>query len=264
MADGRTHQKYLQIYQNGYDLTGEIHRIGDLDWDYDFIEIAGLNWAIQGGYCERGHINTGQVNTILRFDTTAADSPHDWITGMDGKSVNTMIPFGIRASPVMGDPVWMAVHEQKSSKVTPADSGLVVGTINYSPSYDDALNNAMLYDIPWGYLLHVKAARTAASTATGHDNGAETSKGGWMMAQVFACAGTGNVTIKIQHASTNLNASFEDVTGLTTGAIANTAIPGAIVKQAAIDATIKQYTRWQIALSGITSVTFALAFVRGR
>ncbi len=264
MADGRTLQKYHKYYQNGYDLTGEVSKIGELGWEYGFSEMAGLNWAIQSGYCERATIKTGQLNTILRFDTVAADSPHDWIKGMDGASVNVMVAHGIRADPVMGDPVWCAVHEQKSSQVTPPDSGLVVGTIDYSPSYDDALNNAINYDVPWGRLLHPKAARTAVNTATGYDGGGATTKGGWMMAQIFAVAGTGTVTLKVQHSTTNIDANFVDATGLTTGAIANTAIPCAKIAQAATDLTINQFTRWQLVFSGCTSVTFALALVRGR
>jgi hypothetical protein len=75
--------------------------------------------------------------------------------------------------------------------------------------------------------------------------------------------GAGSVTFKVQDAASNLNASFADVAGLSVS-IAHTAVPGSAVAQAATSATIRQYTRFQIVLTGVTSVTFALALARGK
>ena len=46
--------------------------------------------------------------------------------------------------------------------------------------------------------------------------------------------------------------------------VANTAVPTAGVVELAVTATIRRYTRWQLSLTGITSITFALALVRGK
>jgi hypothetical protein len=263
MAEGRTVSRYHRIYQNGYDLSGEVSAFGDLDWDYPVEDVAAFNWSVRGGMCDTPTIRTGTVNTILRTADVGETNPHALIAGWNGQSVNLLIALGIRAAPAMGDPAWCVVQEQRRAVLTPPGSGLITGSIEYAPSHDDTAGSAINYDIPWGVILHPLGAETAASTATGHDGGAATSKGGWMMVQVTACAGTGTATFKVQHASTNSNANFSDVAGLS-AIISDTAIPGGFVAQAATTATINRYTRFQVALSGITSVSFILAFVRGR
>jgi hypothetical protein len=113
------------------------------------------------------------------------------------------------------------------------------------------------YARPWGVLLHAKAARTAANTATGLDQLAQTLKGGFMMYHVFA--GNGTAAVKVQHADTNLNGSFADL--LTSGVI-DCATPKSGIVQLSKSATVERYTRWQIALGTATTVTFAIAFNR--
>jgi hypothetical protein len=258
MADGRTLQRWLRLYQNGYDLSSDTLSVGPLVWDYGYEEQRGLNWAVAGGLCERATIQTGTVNTLLRTTDDPTTSPHDIIKGMDGQAVVQLIAVGVRAEPAAGDPAWCAA-QLSQSKVTPPTLGMVTGTIAFQPDVTAGMN----YDRPWGVLLHAKGARTAANTAAGLDGGAATTGGGYIVAQVFAVAGEGTVTIKCQSAATNLNANFADVTGLTLD-FAHTAVPGAAIAQAATTATINRYTRYQLVFDGITSVTFALALVRGR
>ncbi len=154
----------------------------------------------------------------------------------------------------------MGVFEQLGFQAAEQDRAMIA-TI---PFGDWDVQSLISYHNPWGSLVHALAAETAVNSAIGYDDGAggQTTKGGWMMYQITAVEGTGNVTTKIQDAATNTNPSFADLSGATSGAIANTAVPASGVVALAITATVRQFLRWQIVLSGITSVTFALAFVR--
>lgn len=263
---GRTHPKYLRCYVGGYDLSGETRSIGPLSWDYGYTEDSALTWEVQGGLCERATISTGQVNTIFRFDTTAATSPHDWLNGMNGNLRGVTVPFGSRTAPVAGDPTWMAVHRVKNVNTTPPDSGLVTATMDFSPSFygNDVTPTLINFDVPWGILLHANSAATGANTAVGIDRGGATTAGGWMLCQFLSYAGAGSATVTVQDAAVNNDAGFAAVAGLTTGAIAHTAMPGAVYAQTTNTATIRQYVRWQIALVGLTSCTFVLSFARGK
>lgn len=261
MAEGRTLQRHLRMYMNGLDLSSDFLSVGALSWDYGHEAQAALNWEIAGGLCDQATIATGTCNTLLNTGDPAG--AHEYLQLMDGELVAVTVPFGIRAAPAAGDPVWCAMHYAKA-KVTPPASGMVTGTIDYSPANVTPANAKLVYDVPWGVLLHAKGAETAANSATGIDGGAATTAGGYIVAQVFAIEGTGTVTIKAQSASTNSDGSFADVAGLTLD-FADTDVPSAAVAQAATDETIERYTRWQIVPDvGVDSVTFALALIRGR
>lgn len=263
----RSISRFSRFYAGGYDLSGETRSIGPLSWEHDQTDDACLDWEIKGGYCGSPTILTGQVNTILRHETDASLSPLDWLDGMAGTNAVIMAPIGEMAAPVAGVHTWMTAQRMKPPVMSGGgESEMTTVTLTFAPSgfLSDSAGTLLAYNNPWGRLIHAKAARTAANTATGYDWGASTTHGGWMMAQIFAVAGTGSVTITAQHASTNSDGSFSNITGLTTGAVADTSIPTAVIAQAATTATIERYTRWQISLSGITSVTFALSLARGR
>lgn len=261
----RTQKHFVQVYQNGYDLTGEARSLGPITWEAGFSPDAALGWEAMGGLCEQSSVTLGQVNTILRHETLDADSPNAWIHSMDQATVFVAVPFGIGKTAVLGDPVAQLVQVQRGSLIT-GEGPLSTLTINYESSATDgiAAANTINYAEPWGVLLHPKGSETAANTAVGWDNGAASTHGAWMMAQILSITGAGDVTIKVQDAATNLNGSFADVTGLTTGAVTNTSAPVAKIAQTAVTATIRQFTRWQIVFNGSTACTFVLSLVRGR
>jgi hypothetical protein len=258
----RTVTRYTRLYQNGYDLSGEVLAVGDLDWDYGFEEATAWNWDVRGGLFDRARIATGTANTILRVEDDGF-SPHDTLTGWQGSNVALMLAVGMGSAPALGSPAWCAVHEQKRVYLGVPAAGLVTVSLDYSPATAHG-STALAYDVPWGVILHPLGAETAVSTATGHDGGAASTGGGWMMAQITAIEGEGTPTIKVQHAETNSNASFTDVAGLSVP-VAHTDVPCAKIAQAATNTTINRYTRFQLAdLTGITSISFVLAFMRGR
>ena len=165
-----------------------------------------------------------------------------------------MVAVGIQGEPANNDVSFVGQFLQSGYTAGAGDNPISV-SIPFANT--QATASDLRYGQPWGVLLLAKAAKTAANSATGLDQTAQTLKGGYMCYQVFA--GNGTAALKVQHASTNSDGSFSDL--LSTGTIACTAPVAGIV---ALDphATVERYVRWQIALGTASTVTFALTFVR--
>ncbi len=255
---GRTTIKHARFYADGYDLSGYTRQFGPLTWAYDTAEEAALTDPVKGALPSTANLGVGTLNGF--FDNTATSGLHV-VANAPGANRTVMIPFGMRAAPVAGDPVFtgqftqIAYTEETDANWLYANVGF--GMVNRLAAV------AGKYSKPWGVLLHAQAARTGANTAIGIDDyGAATAFGGYMVYQIFSVVGTGSVIIKVQDAATNTNPSFTDLTGATSGSIAHTAVPTAGVVAIGTTATVRRYLRYQVSLTGITSVTFALAFVR--
>jgi hypothetical protein len=248
-----------RFYVDGYDLSGYQRKVGELKWESDApVDAASIDPIKSIVAVGQVQLGIGTFNGF--FDNTPTNGLHVVMNGAGVKRV-VMIPQGIRAAPTQGDPVYSGEFDQLDYK-SQVDNRVVVASIAFGDV--DAVAAALAYSKPWGVLLHAKAEETGANTAIGVDGGAQTTKGGYMVYQIFAVSGTGDVTLSVQDADTNLNGSFAALSPpLTSGAIAHTAVPCAGVVALATTQTIKQFTRWQMALSGITGCTFALAFVRG-
>lgn len=251
----RVVSKDLRCYIDGYDLSSYITNIGGLNWDYGFTQIAGLSEEIKGGL--PGQASTGIEAINGMFDSTATSGLHAVMSTVTNHHV--MIPFGVAGAPAIADFAYFGRFEQLGYQAEIGDGLTAVNMKFGQPSVDEELS----YDKPWGVLHHASAARTAANTAVGIDDYGSATTGGYMMYQIFSVIGSGTVTIKMQHADTNQNASFADLGGCTSGAIAHGSVPASDIKETtATSTTVNQYLRWQIALDTITSVTFALAFMR--
>ena len=199
----------------------------------------------------------GNINGV--FETsTGSNAMHDLFTSAD-TSRDVMIPIGIRAAPAAGDPVFVAQVNQNTYQAEPND-GVVTATLGLGNW--DMRADTIAYPYPWGWYLHAKAARTAVNTSSGaHDFGASASLGGYMMYQIFTGT-TGTVTIKVQDST---GGAWSDVEGLTSGALTNASTPASkVVATTLATTTIDRYVRWQLVFGTATSVTFALALVRGR
>jgi len=256
---GRTTIKHARFYADGYDLSGYTRQFGPLTWAYDTAEEAALTDPVKGALPSTANLGVGTLNGF--FDNTATSGLHVVTSGAVNNGRVTMIPFGMRAAPVAGDPVYVGQFPQIGYQAE-TDANWLYANLNFGMVSKLAAINGK-YSKPWGVLLHPNTAETAASTAVGVDDyGAATAFGGYMVYQIFAVAGTGSVIIKVQDAATNTNPSFADLTGATTGSIAHTAVPTAGVVAIGTTATVRRYLRFQVAITGITSVTFALAFVR--
>ncbi len=257
MTTGRTLKRWTRVYIDGYDFSGYTREVGPLSIVSPEVEQVGLSDSVRGALPDLPEVSMGTLNAIFSSDTGACVQA---VLGAPGVSRKVMIPIGIQAAPAQGDPVFMGAFNHNGFILSPSggDMALTVPFGRTSPA------EQMTYSNPWGVLLHASGEETSANTAVGiDDRGAASSLGGWMMYQVFSADGTGTLVVSIQDAATNSDASFADLLGATSGNIADSAVPCAGIVKLATNATVKRYLRWQLSLTGITSATFALSFVRG-
>lgn len=253
---GRTHSKYTRVYADGFDLSGFTREIGPLGVVHTEEEGVTFTDGVVGAHNGQGDAQIGTLNG--NFDDTATSGLHAVMNGA-GQKRDMMIPIGILAAPAEGDPVYCGTHEQLTYTGQPTAGSLVAASIVFG---NWALNAAtLLYAQVWGDLAHEKSAETGVNSAVAVIDGAvQTALGGYMMYQVFTSNGT--VAIKIQDASANNDGSFGDLA--TSGDVDASAAPKSGIVALGKTATVERYIRWQIALNTATTVTFALAFVRGK
>lgn len=257
MATNRTIGRWMRLYMDGYDISGYTLNIGEMGAEYEVEPKATLTEELKGILPGKENISFGPVNGV--FDSTASSGLH--AIAKDANALRTILTAcGFGAEPVVGDPAFIGKFQQLDYKGEPGAAGLTTANIVFG---SDSPVTDFNYENPWAYLLHPKAARTAVNSAAGVDDyEAASAFGLYMVYQIFAVEGTGSVVIKLEEASTNTDVNFADLTDATSGAIAHTAVPAAGLIQIGKTDAVKQYLRWQIVLTGITSVTFALAFVR--
>ena len=247
----RTVKRWSRIYADGYNLSSEVGSIGSLPWEYDFEAYAALDWEVKGGLPDQVNLGAGPVNGLFSQETggtlQAVLTP--------GADRHVMVPIGFLAPPAMGDPVYCARLLETTGKLTPG-TGLMTGSWEFAPS----ILGDMKYTRPWGVLLNPLVNRTAVNAAAGVDGLAATTAGGFMAYQVMSGAGAGSVVLKVQDSANN--ADWLDLAGATIS-VASGAIPAAGHVQLGVTATVRRYLRWQLVFTGMTGVTFALAFVRG-
>ena len=251
MATGRSLNKDARVYINGFDLSGHARSIGELAWSFAEGVDDPLNVTIKGTWLGHATITPGIINAI--FDNTAVTGIHAVLSGAPAKRT-VLVAQGIRAAPVDNDPCFGGQFLQIDYKVGPSADPVTV-TVTFGQAHA-AMSNP-LYAEPWGVLLHALRAETAVNAAIGLDQGAATSKGGFMVYQVTA--GNGTAAIKVQDAAINADLSFADL--LSTGLIDCSVRQHGIVALATT-APVRQFVRFQITLGTATSVTFALGFFR--
>lgn len=265
MTTGRTTRKYTDVFIDGYDMTCYTRNIGPLDCVFQEGMDDALCQAIVGAYLGQATISVGTLNGL--FDNTSDTGIHALFKTPTTTDHAVMVPIGIQADPAQGDPVFMGNFVLENYQTAPQDTPVAL-TMKFGPTSPDSTTIA--YAQPWGILLHANAAATTDNTAVGVDLAAlgfgtsdASTDGGWMMYQVTAGAGAGGTAnIKVQEASTNEDADFTDL--LATGVIDVGTAPVAGIVALATTASVKQFVRWQVAFGTATSVTFSLAFVRGR
>jgi hypothetical protein len=246
----------MRCYIDGRDLSGFTSEIGPLETSFDEAELLAVQDSVRGVLPNHPHISIGTLNAC--YDNTAT-SGLQAVMGGAGVSRDVLVALGIRAAPAEGDPAFMGAWNQLGFQMVPG--GAVTATIPFG-MWDVASDPN--YAKAWGTLLHENTEETAANTSTGvDDKGASSSAGGFLMYQILSVTGTGTVTISVDEADTNENASFAALTDATSGAIAHTAIPCSGIVQLGSTATVKRFIRWQMALNTLTAATFVLGFVRG-
>jgi hypothetical protein len=250
MATGRTHPRFLRVYMDGYDMSGYSRAIGDIGCTFEEGTIDPFGTTVKGVMIGQATPSFGPLNGL--FDNTATSGLHVIAKGA-GVTRDILVAIGIQAAPANNDPSF-AVQMEQTGYSAGGDENPVTVTIPFTSSY---LSDNLPYARPFGVLLHANAAATAANTATGLDQTAQTTTGGFMMYQVTA--GNGTAAIKVQHASTNVDGSFSDL--LSSGTI-DCSSPTSGVVDLAKTTTVERYVRWQIALGTATTVTFAISWHR--
>lgn len=246
----RTHQKHTRVYSNGVDISGYSRSIGSLAWVFDAEPDAAFTDEAKNILIGQCDIQAGPINAFLDNDTAGlfANSARG--------TKNLMIAIGANAAPTTGDPVFAWTFED-TGYTSEQGGGFVAANLPVMTSYASTLT----YKRPWGNLLHAKAAETAVNTGTGiNDYGASSALGGIFVYQLFSSNGT--VTLKVQDAATNLNASFSDLSGATSGSITAASSPASGMVALSTTATVRQYLRWQLVFGTATTATFACAFIR--
>lgn len=251
----RTHKKYTKVYTDGFRLTGHTMDIGDIGVSFAEAEGVAYNDAVVGAYPDQSTAIFGPLNGI--FDNTATTGLHIVANGA-AVARDVMVAPGILAVPAEGDGVFCGQLLQNAYQAQPTAGNLVSVNIPFGNWALDA--TSLLYSEVWGHLAHEDSAETGVNSAVAViDNAAQTTAGGYMMYQAFTSNGT--VALKIQDSSVNSDGNFGDL--ITSGDIDASAAATSGVVVLGKGATVERYIRWQIALNTATTVTFALAFVRG-
>lgn len=251
MATGRTILRHSRVYVDGYDMSGHSRSFGPLTNTFEEGVDDAISLDVKGTMIGSSDISMGTLNGI--FDNTATTGIHTVFSTVNLQR-SVLIALGIQAAPANNDPAFMGQFVQLGYYSDPA---AIPVSVSIPFSHTSALASHKAYGKSWGVLLHAKGAETAANSATGLDQTAATTQGGYMMYQVFA--GDGTAAIKVQDAATNADGSFADL--LSSGTIACTAATAGVIALAST-ATVRRYVRFQIALGTATTVTFALGFVR--
>ena len=197
MATGRTLQKWVQIYIRGYQLCGFTRSIGPLIWQYDIADLTTMCDGVRGGLPAHVKLGVGTLNGVMSADGDL----HAILSGLSNSSSLITIPIGIRATPILGDPVYIGYFYNNGYESTD-DGGASVVNI---PFGDWDVANLIGYSKPWGNLLlaYGEIGSPTVNTSIGiDDRGAATTAGGYFVYHLIDSNGT--ITLKAQDAATNV------------------------------------------------------------
>jgi hypothetical protein len=253
---GRTVSKHLRVYISGYDFSGYARTIGPLDTSFEEADLTTWADAIMGFLPNHAKLGVGTFNGVL--DNTAASGLHIIESATQGTKQIVTVAIGDRAAPVQGVPCFTYQPNQMGYQATESGGAMTVNI----PFGDSAVDGATLqYPRGWGVLLEPgTTARTGVNAAIGIDELAATAFGGFFVYHILA-GDAGTVTLKVQDAATNLDGSFADLSGATSGSVAASAGVSGIVALSRT-ATVRQYLRWQLAFGTAATVRWVGAFVR--
>jgi hypothetical protein len=254
MTKGRTLAQFSRFYANGYDLSGDERSIGPLGWAFGQVDVASMPDNVKGYLPGVATVDVGTLNA--NFSNAASGSLPVGDAAKGAKQI-VLLPVGIQAAPVVGDPAFMGEFESFGFTAAIDSGGGVTATMPFNGW--SARASSSLYAYPWGLLMHAKGAETAVNTGTGLDNGAATAHGGYAVFQLFSSDGN-SITMKVQDAATNTNVSFADL--VTSGVLDASVTPKAILVPLSNTAAVRQFTRFQIVFGAGSTATFSIGFVR--
>jgi hypothetical protein len=246
----RTHLKHCRVYVNGVDLSGYSRTFGPLAWMFGAESDAALTDGVKNILVGQADIQAGAINAFLDNDTAGL------FANRAQGTKNLCIAIGANAAPAAGDPVFSWEFEDTGYTVEQG-TGFVAANL---PLGGASYASTLTYKKPWGRLLHANSAATAVNDQTGIDDTASSALGGIMVYHLFSSDDA--VTLKVQHADTNDDAEFADLTGATSGSVDASAAPVSGMVALSTTETVERYLRWQIDLGSATTATFLVAFIR--
>ena len=187
MATGKTHSRWLRLFVDEVNLSGDSRQIGQFGVNYDLANLEGWSDPIK-------YVNMGQVNHTLTgyqavFNNTASTGAYTELVALEEYVVSLLI--GIRAAPALGDPAYIGSYEQASFDVSGQDAILM--SVDFAKAITD-----MDHERAFGIVLEPgSTSRTATLTGTSVDNGASSSNGALAHLHVTVSSG-GTWTLKVQ------------------------------------------------------------------
>lgn len=242
MARGAS--RFNRLYLAGADVSCSTLEMDAVGVEYESDKLASWCEQVRGSIPGGPGITIGQLSGYL--DTERLHTLRDTTS-----SVMTLA-FGGTVAPAAGCPVFSAPVIVKNYR---AGEGNTISTVTMQFDSD---STALSIPMPFGVLLHAHGAETGTNTGAGIDAGLATAHGAWMAYHITAISGTGSATITVEDSADNV--SFSAVSGLT-ATVTAAGVSG--WAQTSVTATVRRYTRWQLSLTGMTSITFALALMRG-
>ena len=107
MATGKTNPRWLRLFADAVDLSGDSRQIGSFGVGYDKSNIEGWDASVK-------HVTLGQVNHTLSgyqavFNNTAVTGSHTELSAVEEYIISLLI--GIRAAPALGNPAFIGSFE---------------------------------------------------------------------------------------------------------------------------------------------------------
>lgn len=99
---GRTVAKYVRVYVDGYDVSGNTRSIGPAAWTFPQVDCGSLADILQGYLPGQPDVNVGALNAI--YDNTANTGIQAVGSSGPGTTRSVIIAQGIRADPAIGNP----------------------------------------------------------------------------------------------------------------------------------------------------------------
>lgn len=257
----RTHEKWSRVYISGYDMSGYAHKFGEYGFSCATSPMAALSDQAKNVVVGQATIEPGGVDAFLAPANTGGGEVgfHELLKSGTGTFIYTLC-FGVLAEPVANDLIFSYPLELSSYKAQDGEGYNTVSIAWAGPTSTNSLLSAG-FAMPFGRILNPKSAKSAVNSSTGIDDvGASTALGGVFVYHLFSSNGT--VTLKAQHAATNLDGSFADITGATSGSINGSTTPAAGMVATAAGLTINRYLRWQLVFGTATTATFMAGFIR--
>lgn len=220
--------RYLRVYVNSYDLSGDARTVSSLDNTLSEINMTGLNATVSQFLPDQ--IRMVGVRGLRCFGNDDTGGAHTILKNPGGSvaATNCAFALGGNAEPEVGDPVYMLISSQMSAGGS-FDGGAYVLDADF-------LGQGIYNANPWGKILMPKTSLSVTTNGTEVDNGAATTSGYIAYLILFAVS-SASFTFKVEHATTLP----------TWSTLANFTLTGSAINNETVQsttATVNRYTRF--------------------